>query len=558
MSLIWKPNGTLNVSTAATDLPESSVNGSSVFSEAFQRLKNMRFDRVGRVKTRPGSSNASSGTLRGIANLIIEQGGDRYAFSNGAVHKNETEIVSGLSSGQWSGIKYNAFNETTEQIFALNGSERRRIMGTSVEKWGIAAPGDVPTLAVGSSTGLTGDYKARYTYARKSGATVIAESNMSVEPPATTLSDESLSITVTTPSDPQVTHIRIYRTLANGSAYFHDRDITVGTTSIDTSTADTSLGSQPPTNHDRPPAGTVVAGPFYNGICFIAKGNLLYWCLPRRPEYWPLTQFIEVGPPHFPMKTIIDYNGMAYALTKQKLWFIQGAGTGSFNPLPLNSLTGAPNLFGAVGIEGHGIFHIGPDGIYLFAGGRDRKITQDNFEPLFRGEAKNGMPGMSASDISNAWLLHYENRLYFHYGAGNALVLNLDNNRAGYYQWDTTMSAPVVDETNDQLLAGTATKKVRILEDLDSDDDQGTDISWEAESKDYTLQTRRHFGRWAKYDVEGTATAEIIYDGSVQQTHALSVSRQTKRRLIKTGNARRCSIRLSGTGTATFYAAEME
>jgi hypothetical protein len=91
-----------------------------------------------------------------------------------------------------------------------------------------------------------------------------------------------------------------------------------------------------------------------------------------------------------------------------------------------------------------------------------------------------------------------------------------------------------------------------------------TDIDWEAQSKDFTLQTRPHFPRWAKYDINSSqaagVTGKIILDDVLHQSHTITAaqSRKTKRRLIEPGNGERASIRITGTGPATVYLAEME
>jgi hypothetical protein len=542
----FKPNGTLNVSRAATDIGE----------EDMQRCANMSVDRAGRLDTRPGTTR-SENQMTGAATFMVEQGGVRYSLVDGGIWRNELNIMTGLASSNWSAIKYNQFNATAQQIFALNGTDRKRITGTSVYEWGIAAPSTVPTIGDGASTGLTGTYNAKYTYAVKEGAVVVSESNPSG--PATAghaLSDESLSVTFTASLDPQVTHVRVYRTLAGGDIYYHDQDIAVGTATVDTTTADGSLGGEVEIDHDRPPLGVLVAGPFYNGVCFIAIDNLLYYCLAKRPEYWPATNFIEVGSKQAPIKAIIEFGGQVYALSKDQVWFIQGTGGGAFNAIPMRTLAGAQNGLGAIGIEGVGIFKIGPDGLYLFAGGRDQKITQETLEPVFRGETTNGMLGKA--DLSNAWLARYENRLYMHYGNGAALVMNLDNGRTSYYKWDQELSGPVVDLENDRFYASDASGYTRQLEVRGATDDRGVDIEWEVESKDFTAQTRRYFPRFMKYDVDGDATGSLVLDGAVHQTHSLTVPRSTKRRIVEEGNGRRCSIRISGTGSATVYAAEVE
>jgi hypothetical protein len=120
----------------------------------------------------------------------------------------------------------------------------------------------------------------------------------------------------------------------------------------------------------------------------------------------------------------------------------------------------------------------------------------------------------------------------------------------------------VNDHTNDQLLAVTSDGKLWKLEDYGEATDGGAYISWEVESKEFVLQTRRHFPRWTKYDVNASesvsAFADNILSGTTAQTHILSGNRETKRRLITLCNGNRYSIRLRGEGTAEIYAVESE
>ena len=126
----------------------------------------------------------------------------------------------------WSAILYSPYNSTVESIFALNGTYRKRIDGTDIYEWGMDAPDTRPLVAVGTSTGLTGDYNAKYTWARKERNTVVYESNPSnAGAAAVTLADESFLITATTPPDEQINCIRFYRTSAGGSTYSLDTDL---------------------------------------------------------------------------------------------------------------------------------------------------------------------------------------------------------------------------------------------------------------------------------------------------------------------------------------------
>lgn len=557
--VIWKPDGELNIAAAATDLPEQS-DGSTISSGAVTRCKNLTLVRRGMARMRRGSTNIHELSGAGQPTLNMSQGGTIYTFSGDSIYRNGESIVSGLNDGQWSGILYNQFNDTEQQIFALNGTDRKRIVGSDVYGWGIEAPTDAPTLASGGDTGLTGSYNAKYTYARIVGDTVVSESNPSpAAASAQSITDDELRITWTASDDPQVTHVRIYRTLSTGTSnYFHDQDVEIGTTTLDTSTADADLGTVVAENHDRPPAGAVVAGPFYNGTCFIGIGNLLYWCLAKQPEYWPALNFVEVGPPHHAIRSITVMDGNVYVGTTERLWLIQGTAAGTFNPIPIESLAGSPSVFGAVGIKGVGVYHIGNDGLYLFSGGRDQKTTQENFEPIFAGDDTNGMPAVTDA---NRFLFQYGNKLYFHYGNGAVLRINLDTGRSEYHQYDAALSAPCNDISNNRMIVGTGNNEVRWLENSDATDDAGTDFDWEVQSKDFLLQTRAHFPRWVKYDVDGTATGSLLLDGEVHQEHALTASRNTRRRLVKTGNGNLAAIRIDGSsadGAAVIYAVEFE
>jgi len=229
MTIFWSPDGHLNISADASDLPESVSDGNSR-SGAMARCKNLRLDEPGKAKTRDGSAKLNTTAIANAIWWIEVQAGTRYTFAGQNIYEDETSIASGLTSAQWAAIKYNAFNDTKQNVFALNGTDRKRIESGTVYEWGIAAPTGRPTLTIGQGTGLTGKYNAKYSYVRKVSGVTVAESNLS---PAARLhielTDQSLAVGVDAPSDSQVTHIRLYRTLNGGVQYYRDQDIPVDT-----------------------------------------------------------------------------------------------------------------------------------------------------------------------------------------------------------------------------------------------------------------------------------------------------------------------------------------
>ena len=500
--------------------------------------------------------------------------GDVRMESGGAgLYANETAISGETSSGgTWSAAKYKAFNDTTRSLFATNGVERLRVEGSTAYQWGIAAPGTAPTLSATTGAGnkLTGTYNAKYTYLRKSGDTILCESNPSPAGTAVDLNQEQLAITVTAPSDSQVTHIRVYRTLADGELYYYDSEVASSVTSGTLVRPDSQLSLLVEEDHDRPPTGgTCVTGPLYNGMLFMAVGSNIWWSDPQQPEYWPTTNFVECAGPDEPITAMCAFDGRLYAWSEYGCWHVQGAGSSVLLPIRLPVMTGAPHSHAVLPVVGRGIYHIGPDGIYLLAGGVDRKISDERFLPIFDGTTTNGVPAVTTT--TGTWLATYHNRVYFHWGTGSILAWDQSTGRASYYQYDLALTPPVVDVANDKFYAFDSAGTIRRLEDPDVTTDIGTAIDWETQSKDYTLQTRAHFPRWAKYDVQtgagcSSAKSEILLDGEVHQTHQIiqsstavaSHNRNPRKRLIEIGNGELCSIRLSGTGPVTIYAAEME
>jgi len=227
MSSIFNPVGSLNIAVDPSDLP-GSADGNNEIGVDMTRCKNLRLDAKGKAVTRDGTTKLNATAINPIT-WIEEIDGVRYAFAGDTIYEDEASLATGLTDAQWVGFQYNAFNDSTKQIFALNGTDRKRVISGSVNEWGIDAPTTEPVLSaavITTGSGLTGVYNAKYTYVRKVGGVIVAESNPS--PAATNsleLNDEGLDVTVAQPTDPQVTHIRLYRTLAGGTTYYLDAEI---------------------------------------------------------------------------------------------------------------------------------------------------------------------------------------------------------------------------------------------------------------------------------------------------------------------------------------------
>jgi len=557
----FNPNGHLDITSDPSDLVSEKM-GKDELSGGMVRCTNLNLDREGIAKTRDGTSKFNSSALAqtGI-HTIITMAGVRYTFAGTVIYRNEISIATGLTSSKWSGVKYNSYNATTQNIFALNGTDRKRIEASTVTEWGIVAPAAAPTLT-DAGTGVTGTYTVKYTYARVSGSTVLCESDPSAA--ASKVVSTGLHAEWTASSDTQVTHVRVYRSIDGGASWLFDEMFAKATTESDLTTVDASLGSAVATDHDRPPLGTIVAGPDYNGYCFIAKDNLLYFSKPKQPEYWPTDYYLEVSTPDDPIKALQFFNGSLYVFSRSSIWQVQGTGYQSFAAVPISKTVGALGMDTVLGVADLGIFHVHTDGVWLFNGVKDTKVTHTRFGIIFDGTAVGTIPAVSTTNIANSLLGFYKGKMYFGYPASGStycddwLVWDFQTGRVSHYDFNgAAIRCLSIDYDNDKLIAGDNAGFVWRLEDPDATLDGATAISWDIQSKDYTDQLRRYFPRYAKYDVTGTATATIYLDGSSVQTHALSTSRSTKKRLVATGNGNRISVRLNGSGTVTIYSVEV-
>lgn len=409
-------------------------------------------------------------------------------------------------------------------------------------------------------------YAIQYTYCRKSGDTLECESN----PSGVTYVSATGAIVVTwpAPTDPQVTHVRVYRSLSGETATYYATEYSVGLLSASLTKTDEELGTSAETDHDRPPLGTILAGPDFQGNCFIAVGNLLYFCKPNQPEYWPSNYYVEVSTPSDPITAVLILAGQLYCLTRTDVYLIQGTGFQSFFPLRQSAVTGGLSHDGALAIRGKGIIRMANDGVWVFAGASDDNITAPRFRPVFAGTDCGSIQGLNQSEADASWIIVWRGKLYLGFPGGTdtypgeVLVMQMDSGRVEHYDYGRTFSCVTVDTTNDRILAGDSSGYMWVLEDADATGDNGTDITWDYQSGEVTDQVRMYFPRSAKYDVNvGTgaaANAYVVVDGVIRQTHVLTGERQTRKRLIATCTGRRLQTRITGTGSVDIYAAEVE
>ncbi len=495
--------------------------------------------------------------------LYNSVGTDLMAMISGSLYSFSTDIYKdGTSLGVTIGTPLSIcpmvpYNMSTEAGYLATSTGYKRIEGTNVYNWGISAPTNAPTVSVGTSTGLTGDYKVVYTYARKVGGSLVAESNPSPQSSTITLSNQSLQVGVTPASDPQVTHIRIYRTVAGGSTFLYDREIPASSTGTETNTTDTSLGSAVEYDNDPPPSGVnVVASAFSYNRIFLGVANKLYFTKRHRPDSVPTTYYIEIGTPHYQIMGIIEWAGTVFVFTKEGIYYLQGDTPSSFTLVRTMATRGLYSTKGLVATD-KGIMYVSYDGLYAFNGQVEVKLTDQKVDALFRGEAVNGVNPINISQLSNSWLSYYKGKLFFGYPDGantkpnKVLVYDFEKKKFSIYDYNLSINSTLVDNENGRFLIGDTNNNIWHAETGTSDG--GSAITFRVRSKELS-NIEAIKPKWLRYDIYNpnneTITVKVLNQGSTIHSHTTTSNLDYKRRFIPQLAVERLSIELETNTTS--------
>jgi len=272
-------------------------------------IVNMNYDFQGNLVKRSGYVKFNTNTLgtapiTGLHRFYTQSETNKFTFAtcgtkifklSDEAGNAGTELITGLTD---KADTY--FMDWIDRCFIANGAENlMKTNGTTVLYAGVPVPGSAPSGTPGSGGNLSeGDYRFRVTYVDSDGN----EGNPSDASSAITVTADQ-KITVTIPvysgSDYDIAKRRVYRTLADGGAYYLDAEIENNTaTSYDSTQADTVLVTQNSLlyyhelDHDLPPAAPHLILK-RGGRIFLATKENLYWSK-RYYEHFPANYYIAV------------------------------------------------------------------------------------------------------------------------------------------------------------------------------------------------------------------------------------------------------------------------
>lgn len=457
------------------------------------------------LHTQPGSIVIRLGRTKqfssALTDLVIRRlakiNSRRYQVAGTSVYRDQTSILTGLSSNLITTLLgFRPLNDTTEWAFIADDSLMRKDNGTTVRIWGIAAATTTPTLAAGAAPGVTGNYTARYIFVRKVGTSVAHQSNPSPTPIVLALTAQHIVINLENTTDPQVTHVRFYRTVASGASHlfeaempFWDTDTigyaftweaaevsatnehkftiasadgntqccfawekdhvdsagSIGTNSPVVATVpgmafilaigDSALGGAVETDNDRPPnASWCVAHQEHVFLCRDASNPHYLWFSKRfRPESFPAgTNFLEIANPSDPLQCAVANAGMLGVFSRLTKYRVLGNATSGFVHQEALSRRGTPAPMSCVPTELGAIF-VARDGVFATNFVAPDVAFGDPILPLFFGETVNGMSPINWSAVSTMAAATYKNKYYLAYPSGT----NTNPDRIAVFSNDT-------------------------------------------------------------------------------------------------------------------------
>lgn len=517
----------------------------------------------GVVRLRKGRTPKYPSVLPRAIRLIGRHNARLYNAADQILYREQTPIVTGLHSQLLTTmLAYRPLNDTQNWTFIADRATMQKDDGSVVRQWGITPPAAAPLAVAGAAGSLTGTYKVQYTYCRViTGTTVAHESNPSPVSAGVALTSETLSVPVLASTDPQVTRIRLYRTVADGTTPLFDQMVTNVDATLTSSQADIALGAAVELDNNVPPTVPWVVE-FQNhlfGVKDPDNPNYLWYSKRWLPESWPSDQFLIIGKPDDPLQCAVPLAGALGVFSLRTKYAVRGNIASGFVPVEAISTRGtvAPQ---SVLVTSRGVGFWARDGIWAtnFLQG-DQELTTD-ISPLFGKDVINDYHPVDLDQAAQFGLAEYKQRIYASYvdRAGKNLIAVLSQDTGKWYHYEQPVRTLYYDEILDALLMGGRDGMTYVLED-------GTDDDGDTISLAVTCATRsggdrflrKHF-EYVRIDatVYTTATATIFVDDVAVLTLTLAGTR-TKVQSRLPHNTQGFTWRVQVTGELDLYAVMM-
>lgn len=471
----------------------------------------------------------------------------------------------------WNGGSWTVFTPDESPNFGATGITRLRFSFPTTN-WRLLSPlnavGPAYFVRVRATTAPT-TTAALATRIRLYDSVVAARSNASPASLEATSANQSVTLTVINPTvvatpdyDPQITHVEIYRTVANATgendAYLLENDVPAGVTTFTSVKPDTDLAEILELDNDRPLAFTTITD--HQERIWGAVGNKLYPSKQFKPESFPATP-IEVSTQGDPIQRIKQYDGVLYVWTNERIYQILGNDALSYIPRQLQCPTGlgAPR---SIDRGERGIYFLGTDGnLWRLEGTSNAvNISHAHHYPLFHNSMVNDIAPLRQTEKSSCIGAWFNLRYYFFYPTGNetdpSTGFFIDEQTQTWWRDTRVLQSLFYDRSRDQLLGGDRQGTVHSL-DVGSTGDNGVPVAWQLVTRDHDEQAPESDKEVVQLTIDGsTSGSDVVVEGLTdygRASFALPVWNSAERdQSYLVGNTtpwKALGVRLTGSGS---------
>lgn len=486
---------------------------------------------------------------------------DRYQAAGGNLYVNGALVLAGLTGTYLSLQKSPPAPGLADYLFVTGGGLSRKITPAQlVQTWGIAPPGQTLAAAAGGGvTTLEGRYWYHSTFMNTTTGNRSNSEPLQAEVLAIALTDISLT-GIPVSGDGQVNRREIWRTVADGGAFFLDQVLNDNVTTILTDnyldnlplggsfTTNTLQATELPIDNTLP--DDTFSDALIDGLVSFwlsresGKQGRLYYSPPGRPE--GVRGYLTITNDNDACQRIVSWNGR-YVFTLRGVYKISGQ-----DPYSRLQVTGVPGVPAqnarTVTPSPYGIFYQAADGLRLFDGARSELIQFDKIGSIFRGETLEYFPAFEGIYAAFA-----RNQLFISDGS-RTLCLNYITNvirelgiglTALFYEEDT------------KLLLGALSTGVYILEDESASTFSHFDIETGSlqlsTSKNDVVKRIRIKGQWAGQVI----SPSLILDDVETALPPFTITDETVEYAVGLP-ARSVSVRLQATLTEPIVVEQIE
>lgn len=511
-----------------------------------RRARGMHNLSLGSFRSRPGSA-----LLHSLNAHSITYFGDVYHYGvSTALYRAAASIKTGLSGARLSFSMMPPTAGIVDYLFCAGGGDLFKVDSNgNVTDWGFAIPASDPSAAAaagGSLDDATWTYQITYY-----NSTTGHRSNGNGTDVSATTSGANNSVALTSIPDPtgvdaQISHVEIWRSVADGSSLFYLTRIAAGTTSYTDDGSVTLSSTELPTDNTQPDSdATDCLGP-HNASMFWLYGDSgtrgrVYYSPVGRAE--SVAGFINVCSNDTPLQKLFLFQGQLGVIGEGGIYIIGGT-----NPYIARQVSGCPGttIPGSVAVDPEtGVFYEASDGIRLFNGVTSILVKPGSVERAFRGEAIGGLSAFT-SVIST-----FARDEYIVSDTSQTLAYSVTKDR-----WrDLGLACGALfynAETSE--LAATISSTVLDIENESETDDNGTAIAISIEPPHVSFEDdRARILQHLTFDINCASesiSVTLIHDGTETSIATLQTASRIRRTIAIGTTGFTFGVRLTGSISA--------